>query len=68
MDNFLIGALELGDQPASYGDGMLEARATDPNPHRTLVCGRTAVPAFCVSDGALEHAADTAPLPTQFCR
>jgi hypothetical protein len=63
----LIGALELGDHLASYGDGVLEkAGAANLGPTETN-CGRNPTLVFrCVSDGALEAAgANTAMGPTQ---
>ena len=67
MDNLLIGALELGDHMGGHTDDMLERAATglypqshSPNcpPQPTQVC--TVMRATCVSDSALEAAAETA--------
>ena len=59
MDNLLIGALELSDQPENFGDGILVsvARAN---------AGPTAVVRVggCAGDGALEAAANAGPGPT----
>ena len=62
MDN--IGALELGDCLASFDDGALEASSMHPAPTMPPGTCQVGPPTLrgltCVSDGALESAADKA--------